>query len=109
MLKIDYKMDGDLPVEITAVDENGKVYAVVDPVVPGHTNWMLSAVIDSKPTGRQFEHSGPAIEAFTRYVAGTNEYLRQEEVVRKAETLLATEKAKLEALRNAVHNSLHSD
>lgn len=93
MLKTEYKMDGDLPTEFLAVDEKGTIHAALRR--HGESKWGLAISTVEYSAFKEYDHSGPAIEAFNRYVANTNDFLAQQEAVRKTEELLAEQKAEL--------------
>lgn len=104
MLKTEYKMDGDLPTEFKAVDEKGAIHATLRR--HGESKWGLAISTVEHSAFKEYDHSGPAIEAFTRYVASMNDFLAQQEAVRKTEILLLDQQAELEKRRAAVQKTI---
>lgn len=72
-LKVDYVMDGDLPIAINARNNVGDI--IVSAKKFGDDGkWELSAVLGIETVKKIYDHSGPAIEEHSWYVARVNEY-----------------------------------
>ena len=85
MLKTHYEMTGSVPKSLTAIDEAGDAQVYAGLTVSG---WTLRVYDSRFASEKTFDHSGPAIEAYSRIVSKLNELSIQEEAVAEASRVL---------------------
>lgn len=85
MLKTHYEMTGSVPKSLTAIDESGDARVYAGQSLSG---WTLRVYDHRFATEKSFDHSGPAIEAYSRIVSKLNELSLQEVAVAEASRVL---------------------
>ena len=99
--------NNDLPVRFNAVDNDGNILVSARHVLSG--KWVVETHVSIEQLAsqaRHFDHSGPAIEAFTVVVNNLVDYLRQRNEVERLRECLDAAEYRLGDLRNSYYSSM---